>query len=79
VAANWEALGTPSNCNGPKLARSADGMTFTTCSPANTPLQRAGQWVTLWQHRPGKLTLLFHYEPRANPNMPGGIVMWREP
>ncbi len=79
LAANWQALGTPSNCNGPKLARSTDGVTFTTCAPTATPVQRAGQWLSLWPHRPGKLTLLFHYEPRANPNMKPGVVMWREP
>lgn len=79
IAANWQATGTPAACNGPKLARSTDGLAFTTCAPAATPVQRAGQWLSMWSHKPGKQTLLFFYEPRANPSIKAGVVMWREP
>jgi hypothetical protein len=79
VAAPWSSIGTQINCNGPKLARSTDGTTFTTCSPAGTPIQRGGDWITMWSHKPGKITLVFHYDNRANPNLKAGIVMWREP
>jgi hypothetical protein len=79
IAANWQAVGTPAACNGPKLARSTNGTSFDTCSPAATPVQRAGQWISMWSHKPGKQTILFHYEPRANPSIRAGVVMWREP
>ena len=79
IAAPWSATGTQSNCNGPKLSRATDGMTFTTCSPIGSPIQRGGDWINLWTHRPGKQTLVFHYDPRTNPSIKSGIVLWREP
>lgn len=80
IAAPWSMIGTQTNCAGPKLSRAADGIAFTTCSPMNSPIQRGGEWVNLWTHRPGKQTLIFHYDSRFNPNnVKAGIVMWREP
>lgn len=79
VAAYFAAQGALTMCGGPKLARSDDGVTFTTCAPANSPIQFGGEWLSLWQHAPGKLTLVFHYDNRANLNLKPGVVMWREP
>ncbi len=79
IAAPWSAIGTQANCNGPKLSRAPDGVTFTTCSPLGSPVQRGGEWINLWTHKPGKQTLVFHYDPRTNPSIKSGIVMWREP
>jgi hypothetical protein len=79
VAANFAANGAITMCGGPKLAKSDDGITFTTCAPLNSPAQFAGEWLSLWQHAPGKLTLIFHYPNRANANLKPGVVMWREP
>ena len=78
IAAPWSALGTQSNCNGPKLARSSDGVTFQTCSPVGSPIQRGGDYLSLWSHKPGKLTLIFFYDSRTNPSIKPGLVMWRE-
>jgi hypothetical protein len=79
IAANFQGNGAQSNCGGPKLSRATDGMTFTTCSPASSQLQIGGAWISMWPHRPGKQTIVFHYDNRANPNLKPGIVMWREP
>ena len=79
VAAPWSATGTQVNCIGPKLSRAPDGVTFTTCSPMGSPIQRGGDWINLWTHKPGKQTLVFHYDSRTNPSIKAGIVMWREP
>lgn len=79
IAAPWSATGTQVNCVGPKLSRSPDGVTFATCSPMGSPIQRGGDWINLWTHKPGKQTLVFHYDPRTNPSIKAGIVMWREP
>ncbi len=78
VAAPWSSTGTQSNCNGPKLSRAADGVSFTTCSPMNSPIQRGGEWINLWTHKPGKQTLVFHYDARTNPSIKAGVVLWRE-
>ncbi len=78
IAAPWSFTGTQSNCVGPKLARSTDGVTFTTCSPLNSPIQRGGEWMNLWAHKPGKLTMVFQYDSRANTVQRPGIALWRE-
>jgi hypothetical protein len=79
VAAPWSFTGTQTNCNGPKLSRATDGMNFMTCSPMGSPIQRGGDWISLWTHKPGKQTLVFHYDSRSNPSIKAGIVVWREP
>ncbi len=80
ISAPWSAIGTQVNCNGPKLARAPDGLSFTTCSPAGSPVQRGGDWVSMWSHRVGKQTMVFVYDvSRNNPNLKPGVVMWREP
>lgn len=79
VAANFQGNGAQSNCGGPKLSRATDGMTFVTCAPAGSPIQIGGAWISMWPHRLGKQTIVFHYDSRANPNLKPGIVMWREP
>ncbi|MFO0599337.1 MAG: hypothetical protein U0228_28780 [Myxococcaceae bacterium] len=79
IGAPWSSSGTQSVCNGPKLARSTDGATFTTCSPAGTPIQRGGDWISLWPYKPGKLSLVFSYDQRSNPSIKAGLLMWREP
>ncbi len=78
IAAPWSATGTQSNCNGPKLARAPGGGAFTTCSPAGSPIQRGGEWINLWTHKPGKQTLVFHYDARSNQGIKAGVVLWRE-
>ncbi|MCC6337757.1 MAG: hypothetical protein IT380_27660 [Myxococcales bacterium] len=79
VAGNFAANGALIMCGGPKLAKSDDGVTFTTCAPTGSPVQFGGEWLSMWQHAPGKLTLIFHYDNRANANLKPGVVMWREP
>lgn len=80
VAADFAANGiVGTQCGGPKLARSDNGTLFLTCSPAETPFNFAGDWISLWNHAPGKLTMIFFYDNRANLNAKPGIVMWREP
>lgn len=81
IAAPWSATGTQTNCIGPKLSRSPDGVTFTTCSPMSSPIQRGGEWINLWTHKSGKQTLVFHYDSRSNPSPAAkpGILLWREP
>lgn len=79
VAGYFAANGALTMCGGPKLSKSDDGATFTTCSPTSSPIQFGGEWLSLWQHAPGKLTLIFHYDNRANANLKPGVVMWREP
>lgn len=81
VAAPWSFTGTQTNCNGPKLARAPDGVNFMTCSPMGSPIQRGGEWINLWTHKPGKQTLVFHYDSRSNPSPAArpGILVWREP
>lgn len=78
IAAPWSFTGTQINCNGPKLARSNDGASFMTCSPAGSPIQRGGDYVSLWSHKPGKLTLIFFYDNPNSLSIKPGIVMWRE-
>ncbi|MBE2248784.1 MAG: hypothetical protein IAE78_04480 [Myxococcus sp.] len=64
---------------GPKLARSDTGDTFMTCSPMNTPLNFAGEWLTMWGHAPNKVTVVFFYDRRANEQVRGGVTVYREP
>jgi hypothetical protein len=80
VAADFVTAGfTPAQCGGPKLSRAPDGATFTTCSPGTSPVHYGGDWISLWSHAPGKLTLLFYYDTRTTASLKGGVVMWREP
>lgn len=83
IAANFGANGAQSNCGGPKLSRAADGMNFMTCAPVGYPTQFAGEWISMWSHRPGKLTIIFAYDAptgsRSNAMLKPGIAMWREP
>lgn len=78
IAAPWSAIGTQTNCVGPKLARSTDGTSFTTCSPSGSPIQRGGDWMNLWQYKAGKLSMVFSYDSRANPSLGAGVIAWRE-
>jgi hypothetical protein len=64
---------------GPKLARSMDGMSFETCSPMNTPLNFAGDWLSMWGHAPNKVSLVFFYDRRASDAVRGGVILYREP
>jgi hypothetical protein len=79
LAADFARTGGSAQCQGPKLSHSVDGAAFDTCAPPSTPAQFAGDWVTLWPYKPGKHTLIFHYDQRGNPALKPGIVMWREP
>ena len=64
---------------GPKLAKSDNGMSFTTCSPMNTPLNFAGDWLSMWGHAPNKVTVAFFYDRRASDLVRGGVTIYREP
>ncbi len=64
---------------GPKLAKSDDGMSFMTCSPMNTPLNFAGDWLSMWGHAPNKVTVAFFYDRRASDLVRGGVTIYREP
>lgn len=80
IASNYAQVGPAQLCGGPKLSRSNDGVSFTTCAPDTLrTFGYAGQFPSLFFHRAGKLTLLFNYEVRSNPTVGGGVVMWREP
>ncbi len=79
IAAPWSAVGTATNCLGPKLARSTDGLKFTTCSPMGSPIQRREDWMTMWSHKAGKETIVFSYDNAGQPQMKAGITVWREP
>ncbi len=80
VAAYFGANGiVGAQCGGPKLARSDTGTSFLTCAPVNTPFNFAGEYLSLWSHKPGKLTLVFHSDSRSNPAAKPGVVLWREP
>jgi hypothetical protein len=79
IAADFVKSGGMAQCQGPKLARSADGAAFLTCAPAATPASFAGDWLSMWPFKPAKQSLIFSYDQRSNPNLKAGIVMWREP
>jgi hypothetical protein len=64
---------------GPKLAKSDNGMSFMTCSPMNTPLNFAGEWLSMWSHAPNKVTVAFFYDRRASDLVRGGVTIYREP
>lgn len=65
---------------GPKFAKSTNnGMSFETCSPTNTPLNFAGEWLSLWAHANNKVTTVFFYDRRVNDAIRGGLVLYREP
>jgi hypothetical protein len=65
---------------GPKLSKSTNnGMTFETCSPMNTPLNFAGDWLSMWGHTANKVTLAFFYDRRASDLIRGGVILYREP
>jgi hypothetical protein len=83
IGANFYLHGGVTLCGGPKLARSTDGLTFQTCAPSPTPVQFGGEWLTMWHHKAGKLTMVFGYDlpdgSRANPLTRAGVLLWREP
>ena len=64
---------------GPKLSKSTNGTTFETCSPMNTPLNFAGEWLSMWGHAANKVTLAFFYDRRASDLVRGGVILYREP
>lgn len=63
---------------GPKLSKSDTGMNFMTCAAANTPLNFAGEWLSMWGHAPGKVTMVFFYDRRASDLVRGGLTVYRE-
>ncbi|MCA2980258.1 MAG: hypothetical protein INH37_18465, partial [Myxococcaceae bacterium] len=79
VAGAYLANGTTmTQCaGGPKVAKSTDGQSFTTCVPANTPYGQSGEWLTLFGHAPGKVTITFFIEQRVM--MRNQIVLYLEP
>jgi hypothetical protein len=79
VSAYYGAQGVIGQCGGPKLATSTTGASFTTCSPTGTPYGFAGEWVTMWEHTAGKVTLVFNSETPGGSALQPGVVMWREP
>jgi hypothetical protein len=64
---------------GPKLSKSANGTTFETCSAMGTPLNFAGEWLSMWGHAPNKVTMAFFYDRRASELIRGGVILYREP
>ncbi len=78
VAAHFASRGAQTLCGGPKLARSTDGSSFMTCMPQSSPLQFAGEWISMWPYKPAKQTIVFHYDSRSNPSLKPGVIMWRE-
>lgn len=78
IAAFFGQRGVTGQCAGPKLIRAVSGA-FSTCSPPASPLNFAGESITMWPHAPGKLTLVFHYPTRTALGLKAGVIMWREP
>ncbi len=64
---------------GPKIAKSTDGTTFTTCAPMNSSLNFAGEWLSMWSHATNKVTIAFFYDRRASEQVLGGVVLYKEP
>ncbi len=64
---------------GPKIAKSTDGTTFTTCAPMNSSLNFAGEWLSMWSHATNKVTIAFFYDRRASDQVRGGVVLYKEP
>jgi hypothetical protein len=66
-------------CRGPRTSVSTNGTAFTTCSPDMATFGFAGQWMNVARHGAKKATMAFFYDPRANPFIKSGVVLWREP
>lgn len=67
-------------CGAPKLSRSADLTTWTTCGVDKATLDSgAGRYVNLAHTAAGKLVMAFHYPVTTNAAVPAGVVVWREP
>jgi hypothetical protein len=79
IAGAYLANGTTNTLcgGGPKIARSTDGMSFTTCVPMNTTYGQSGEWLSLYSHAANKVTLTFFYEQPVM--MRNQIVLYREP
>lgn len=83
IAANYAQTPFSQQCTGgPKLSRSTNGTTFTTCraDTGGTPVFGfAGEWITAAFHKPDKITLAFGYENSAHPIVKAGVVVFRQP
>lgn len=83
IAANHVGPSVDQGCKGgPKVARSNDGTTFTTCRPdtgSNGVFGFAGLWMSAAFHKADKITLAFAYETNSNPSIKGGVIVFRQP
>jgi hypothetical protein len=86
VVANFQhrtAVGAQ-QCGGPKLWLDATNGSMP-CHPPESggPLVHtfdfAGWWINMATHKTGKLTIAMDYEPRTNPLIGAGVVVYRQP
>ena len=82
LAYRYGSSSTRGQCGGPKLSRSSDAASWTTCGADDQTHQFLGNYVSAELAKSGKLVLAFH-TPYADEASPGrwerGIVVWREP
>lgn len=81
VSANGGDNGSDGVCGGPKLARSADGTTWTTCGAdtAKTHSGTSGLYLTSAFDPNGKLYIAFKVTDNSNDTLSRGVAMWHEP
>ncbi len=84
IAANHNSSTASQGCSGgPKLSRSSNGTTFTTCRPdtagSSGVFGYAGLWITAAFHKADKVTLAFTYEDSGNPTVKAGVIVFRQP
>lgn len=68
-------------CGAPKLSRSADGVTWSTCGAdtAKTHAATAGYFVNAAYATDGKLVLAFELTNNQTDALGSGVALWREP
>jgi len=82
LAADFSGSGARGQCGGPKLSRSSDAASWTTCGADDQTHQFLGTYVSGELAGNGKVILAFHTvnADTASPSRFGrGIVLWREP
>jgi hypothetical protein len=80
VIFDFSGGGSPGACGGPKLARSTDGTTWTTCGVDTQTRQFLGEYVTAELTSTGKLITAFYEDTADSAGRFGaGIVLYVEP
>lgn len=82
VSYSYDASGAKGACGGPKLSRSSDAQTWSTCGADDVTHDFLGQYVSTEYTRAGKLVMAFYedQDDTASPKRFGrGVVLYREP